>query len=108
HLADVLRECLRADRLQIVAGVEHLQIEGMGGPRAPQPQGVHVAGVIAGNHVAFSVPSWFSVRSVWPPKLTVTAISGCGNSHGEPLASQRSGCSTWPPSTNVCRKMPYS
>ena len=56
HLADVLGERLRTDGLQVVAVVEHLEVEGLGGSGAPQAQGVHVAGPVPGNHVVVRDP----------------------------------------------------
>ena len=51
HLADVLGERLGTDRLQVVAAVEHVQVEGLGRLGAPQPKGVHAFRVVAGDHV---------------------------------------------------------
>ena len=51
HLGDVLREGLRADGLLVVAGVEDPQVERVGGDRPPQPQRVHPAVLVAGDHV---------------------------------------------------------
>ena len=51
HLGDVLREGLRADRLLVVTGVEDPQVERVGGDRAPQPQRVHPAVLVARDHV---------------------------------------------------------
>ena len=64
-LADVLGEGLRPHRLQIVAGVEHLQVEGLGGARAPQPEAVHVAGAIPRDHVV--VRDSADLPAVLPP-----------------------------------------
>ena len=51
HLGDVLRERLRPDGLCVVTGVEDRQVERLGCLRAPQPQRVHAAVLVAGNHV---------------------------------------------------------
>ena len=51
HLGDVLGEDLRAGGLGVVAGVEGLQVEGLVGLGAPQPQGVDDAVAEAGDHV---------------------------------------------------------
>ena len=51
HLRDVLGVRLGANGLFVVARVEDAQIERVGRDRAPQPEGVDAAVVVAGDHV---------------------------------------------------------
>ncbi len=108
NLGDVLREGLRAHRVDVVTGVEDGQVERLRGLGAPQPQGVDPAVLVAGHHVVVGHPDHAPVRDpagALGAVLIRVLLGATGEVHrlgglrvrelpGLPSASQGSGCST--------------